>query len=64
MKLLKAVVLVKIEDGTVHEAIIEQGTLFNFLGGYAAVTGGLKLHEHAIEGVDLYEHEPEKQANG
>lgn len=58
MKILKAVVLVKIEGGTVHEAIIEQGTLINFLSGYASVTeGGLKLHEQPLKGVDLLEHE-------
>lgn len=59
MKILKIAVLVKVEDGTVHEAIIDQGTLFNFLSGYAAVTGGLKLHEQPLDGVDLVEKQSE-----
>lgn len=55
-KITKAVVLVKLDDGTVHEAIIPQLIMINFLERYAFVNGSLPIHERALEGIDLVDH--------
>lgn len=53
MKITRAVVLVKIEEGTVHEAHIDTDTLMSFLKGYAAYKGGTLPISRELVGVDL-----------
>lgn len=55
-KITRAVVLVKLEDGTVHEVIIPQLIMLNFLERYSFVNGTLPIHERALEGIDLVDH--------
>lgn len=64
MKIIRAVVLVKIEEGTVHEAHIDTATLFSFLKGYTAYKGGILPISRELEGVELNEieiHEPKAE---
>ena len=53
MKITRAVVLVKIEEGTVHEAHIDTDTLMSFLRGYSAYKGGILPISRELVGVDL-----------
>lgn len=55
MKIIRAVVLVKIEEGTVHEAHIDTATLFSFLRGYTAYKGGILPISRELVGFDLNE---------
>lgn len=57
-KITRAVVLVKLDDGTVHEAIIPQLIMINFLERYTFVNGPLSIHERVLEGIDLVDHNP------
>ena len=53
MKITRAVVLVKIEEGTVHEAHIDTATLMSFLRAYSAYKGGTLPISRELAGVDL-----------
>ena len=59
LKVVKAIILVKLDTGNVHEAVIDQEALRNFLLGYTYATGEPLILGPVIEGVDLIEHKPE-----
>ncbi len=54
MKVTKAIVLVEIEGGTVHQAFIPLGTLLDYLSAYSNMVGTLPIGE-AMVGFEIVE---------
>lgn len=52
-KINKAVILVELEDLSVHQAVIDTNTMRSFLEAVAMKDGYLKVVEEPIEGLTL-----------